>query len=175
MREGAPDRTRIVGELVMAAAFLSLAGLIFQQTRTVFAEAGAAEGGAMQNAAMYPEFLAGALVILALLQIVRTLLGVRAAVATADAHAHLSQPDRRRHLVKALVCLAAFTVYLLVLRLIGYHLATPVLMAVLYFTLGVRNPLVAAALGIATSLLMSLFFELGLNVILPVGRFGIGF
>lgn len=176
MREGAPDRTRIVGELVMAAAFLALAGLIFQQTRTVFAEAGAAEGGAMQNAAMYPEFLAGALVILALLQIARTLLGVRAAVATAaDAHAHLSQRDRRRHLVKALACLAAFTVYLLVLRLLGYHLATPVLMAVLYFTLGVRNPLVAAALGIATSLLMSLFFELGLNVILPVGRFGIGF
>jgi hypothetical protein len=30
-------------------------------------------------------------------------------------------------------------------------------------------------LGVATSLVMSLFFELGLNVILPVGRFGIGF
>jgi hypothetical protein len=177
MSQGDSGRTRLVGELLMAAAFLGLAGLIFQQTRTVFAEAGAAEGGAMENAAMYPEFLAAALVILALLQIVRTLWGVRAAVATAaDAHvAHLSQRDRRRHLIRALVCFAAFTVYLLVLRVVGYHLATPVLMAVLYVTLGVRNPLVAAVLGVATSLVMSLFFELGLNVILPVGRFGIGF
>jgi putative tricarboxylic transport membrane protein len=176
MSQGEAGGRRMVGELVMAAAFLGLAGLIFQQTRTVFAEAGAAEGGAMQNAAMYPEFLAGTLVGLALLQIARTFWGVRAALATAaDAHAHLSTPDRRRHLIKALVCLAAFAVYLLVLRLVGYHLATPVLMAVLYFTLGVRHPLVAAVLGVATSLLMSLFFELGLNVILPVGRFGIGF
>ena len=174
MSQEAPGRRSIVGELVMAAAFLGLAGLIFQQTRTVFAEAGAAEGGAMQNAAMYPEFLAGTLVVLALLQIARTLSGVRAALAT-GADAHLSQPDRRRQMIKALVCSAAFTVYLLVLRMTGYHLATPVLMAVFYFTLGVRNPLVAALVGTATSLLMSLFFEFGLNVILPVGRFGIGF
>jgi putative tricarboxylic transport membrane protein len=179
MQQTGAGRKRMVGELLMAAAFLALAGLIFEQTGTVFAEAGAASGGAMQNAAMYPEFLAGALVLLALLQIVRTLwgagAGLPAGTTVGDARVRLTGDERRRHLVKALVCATAFVVYLLVLRVVGYHLATPVLMAVLYFTLGVRNPLVAAILGVATSLLMSLFFEVGLNVILPVGRFGIGF
>jgi hypothetical protein len=177
MSEDRASRKRVVGELLMAAAFLALAGLVFQQTRTAFVAAGAASGGAMQNAAMYPEFLAAGLVGLALLLIVRTLWTGRVTVApeaSGDA-APLAPADRRRHLIKALVCLAAFVVYLLVLRMVGYHLATPVLMAVLYFTLGVRNPLVAAAFGIATSLVMSAFFEFGLNVILPVGRFGIGF
>ena len=178
MSEDRASRKRVVGELLMAAAFLALAGLVFQQTRTEFAAAGAAEGGAMQNAAMYPEFLAAGLVGLALLLIGRTLWTRRVTVVPAGAPEEaptLTPADRRRHLIKALVCLAAFVVYLLVLRVIGYHLATPVLMAVLYFTLGVANPLVAAAFGIATSLVMSAFFEFGLNVILPVGRFGIGF
>jgi hypothetical protein len=177
MSEDRASRKRVVGELLMAAAFLALDGLVFQQTRTEFAAAGAASGGAMQNAAMYPEFLAAGLVGLALLLIVRTLWTRRVTVvpeAAGDAPA-LAPADRRRHLIKALVCLAAFVVYLLVLRVVGYHLATPVLMAVLYFTLGVRNPLAAAAWGVATSLVMSAFFEFGLNVILPVGRFGIGF
>jgi hypothetical protein len=169
---------RVVGELLMAAAFLALAGLVFQQTRTEFAAAGAAEGGAMQNAAMYPEFLAAGLVGLGLLLIVRTLWTRRVTVAPGvapEAAPALSPAERRRYLIKALVCVAAFVLYLLVLRVAGYHLATPVLMAMLYFTLGVRNPLTAAGLGIATSLVMSAFFEFGLNVILPVGRLGIGF
>lgn len=174
MSEDRASRKRVVGELLMAAAFLALAGLVFQQTRTEFVAAGAASGGAMQNAAMYPEFLAAGLVGLALLLIVRTLWTGRVTVAPGEAPA-LSPTDRRRHLIKALVCLAAFVAYLLVLRVVGYHLTTPVLMAVLYLTLGVRNPLASAALGIATSLVMSAFFEFGLNVILPVGRFGIGF
>jgi putative tricarboxylic transport membrane protein len=178
MSEERASRKRVVGELLMAAAFLALAGLVFQQTRTAFVAAGAASGGAMQNAAMYPEFLAAGLVGLALLLIVRTLWTGRVTVAPPEAPGDapaLAPAERRRHLIKALVCLAAFVAYLLVLRVVGYHLATPVLMAVLYFTLGVRNPLMAAAFGIATSLVMSGFFEFGLNVILPVGRFGIGF
>ncbi len=62
MSEDRASRKRVVGELLMAAAFLALAGLVFQQTRTAFVAAGAASGGAMQNAAMYPEFLAAGLV-----------------------------------------------------------------------------------------------------------------
>ncbi len=66
-------RRRLIGELVAAAAFLALAGLVFQQTSTAFVEAGAASGGAMMNAAMYPDWLAAGLVVLALLQIGLTL------------------------------------------------------------------------------------------------------
>ncbi len=61
------------------------------------------------------------------------------------------------------------------LKTVGYHLATPVLLGAMFFVLGVRNPLAAAAWGIGVSLALSAFFELGLDVILPVGRFGIGF
>jgi putative tricarboxylic transport membrane protein len=174
-------RRRLIGELVTAAAFLALAGLVYQQTSTAFVEAGAASGGAMMNAAMYPDWLADGLIVLALLQIGLTLRGgfprAEEAARPADPeHAAEATPDERAaNRPKGLICLGLFVLYLLLLKTVGYHLATPVLLGAMFFVLGVRNPLAAAAWGIGVSLAMSAFFELGLDVILPVGRFGIGF
>jgi putative tricarboxylic transport membrane protein len=174
------SRRRLIGELITAAAFLALAGLVYQQTSTAFVEAGAASGGAMMNAAMYPDWLADGLIVLALLQIGLTLRGgfpgPEEAAPRPDhepgVDAVIERAANRR---KGLICLGLFVLYLFVLKTVGYHLATPVLLGAMFFVLGIRNPLAAAAWGIGVSLAMSALFEVGLDVILPVGRFGIGF
>ena len=173
-------RSRRIGEVLTTLAFLALAGLVFSQTHTSFVEQGGASGGALQNAAMFPELLAYGLVALAALQLVR-LLRSPAAGGGADTPDELQVNDGavasagdRSLLARALITTAALVLYLFALKPLGYHLATPIFMLVSYRTLGVKL-LPAAILGLVTSLAMSLLFEWGMNVILPVGRYGIGF
>lgn len=163
-------RARLIGEVLVALGFVALAGVVLQQTNTDFVEQGASSGGAMTNAALYPELLAAGMILLAIAQIVGAVRRARAAGAAPSA----PSPAEPGATPQALACFAAFTLYLLSLRTLGYHVATPVMLFAMFALLGVRLPL-AALLGVAVSLTMSLFFELGLNVILPVGRFGIGF
>lgn len=160
-----------LGELPVVFAFLALAGLVFYETSTSFVEQGAASGGAMFNAALYPRLLAWALVGLSALRLVDI---ARAISAGGSAPAARSADDRQS-LVKALICLGFLAVYLFSLKPLGYHLTTPVFMFACLVLLGTRPVLLAAALAIGTSLTMSFVFEVLLNVILPVGIFGIGF
>jgi len=160
-----------LGELPVVAFFLALAGLVFHQTGTSFAEQGAASGGAMFNAALYPELLAWALILFSavrLIDIARRL--------TRPTPTDVSvEPSGGPVLPRALTATGLLVVYLICLKPLGYHLTTPVFMFALFALLGTRNLLVAAALALATSLTMSFVFEYLLNVILPVGMFGIGF
>lgn len=164
-------RTR--GELLVAAGFMSVAGLVFWRTNTAFAAAGANEGGALFDAAFYPELLAGLMAILALLQCVAVLRGARAHQPVSD---NISEPPRESDasLARALALVGLFLLWLITFRWIGYHLTTPVFLGAAFMTLGVR-PLLAIPTGIAVSLGASLIFEWGMNVILPVGRWEIGF
>lgn len=174
--EAARARRRALGEVAVVLAFLALAGLVFQQTGTSFVEQDAASGGAMRNAAMFPELLAWCLILLAALQlaqIIRDLLAGHAA--DLERAEPVAAPGEPGSLVKALVCTALFVLYLLLLKPLGYHLTTPVFMFACYYVLGTRRILVAIVLALATSLAMSFVFEYWMNIILPVGRFGIGF
>lgn len=160
-----------LGELPVVLFFLALAGLVFQQTATSFVEQGAASGGAMFNAALYPEILAWSLILLSaarLIDIFRKLPGGYAAASMDRASGEFALP-------RALIATGLLVIYLICLKPLGYHLATPVFMFALFWLLGTRNLLLAAALAVTTSLTMSFMFEYLLNVILPVGMFGIGF
>lgn len=172
-------RRRQLGEAVVVLAFLALAGLVFQQTHTSFAEQDAASGGAMFNAAMFPELVGWCLILLAavrLIDIVRIMLAAQSAADSIDSKlASDSTADKRDSLLKALICAAFFTLYLLLLKPLGYHLMTPLFMFCCFYVLGTRTILLALALAIGTSLTMSFIFEYWMSVILPVGRFGIGF
>jgi len=167
-------RRRQAGELAVVIGFLALAGLVFQQTRTSLAEQGAADGGAMFNAAMFPELLAWSLVLLAALRVLQIVRATPSPPA-ADAVASQAVEEGRTSRPVALVCLGLFLGYLLLLRPLGYHLMTPLFLFGCYYVLGTRNLVLAAGLAIATSLTMSFVFEYWMNVILPVGMFGIGF
>lgn len=175
--EGRSRVRRQLGEVAVVLAFLALAGLVFQQTGTSFVEQGAATGGAMFNAAMFPELMAWGLILLSALQlvgIIRALVAGTPADAAADQDGPAGSADDSR-LSVALVCAALFVLYLFLLKPLGYHLTTPLFLFAFYYVLGTRRILVAIALGLATSLAMSFVFEYGMNVILPVGMFGIGF
>ena len=93
--------------MAVVLAFLALAGLVFQQTATSFVEQGAGSGGAMRNAATFPELLAWRLVLLAALQLVQILRGVTAASAVPDTSAPAGAPPAKPgSLTKALICTA---------------------------------------------------------------------
>ena len=166
---------RKAGALAVAAAFLGLSLLVFEQILTSFAQQGAASGGALQNAALYPGLLAAVLAVLALVQCVMVLgfrLAEHADPAEGGADAAVrGRPEWR----KAGICTVAFFAYVVLLHPLGYHLTTPVLLFVLYRTLGEKGIVRVALYAVATSLVASFFFERLLDVILPVGRFGIGF
>ncbi|MFN3146167.1 MAG: tripartite tricarboxylate transporter TctB family protein [Paracoccaceae bacterium] len=160
-----------LGEVPVVFVFLALAGLVFYETNTSFVEQGAASGGAMFNAALYPELLAWALVGLSALR----LASIAKAVSQGGHTSSAPGGESRQSLFKALIWLGFLVVYLMCLKPLGYHLVTPAFMFACFFLLGSRNILLAAALAVATSLTMSFVFEVLLNVILPVGIFGIGF
>lgn len=155
------------GELAVAAGLLGLAALVFQQTATDFAAAGVASGGALNDAAFYPEIVAGLLAALAMLHAVALLRG--GPVGASDAPR--AAPDAS--LARAALLAAAFVLYLAALRPVGYHLTTPAFLAAAFAALGLRWWM-ALLLSPLMSLGASLIFERGMNVVLPVGRWGIG-
>lgn len=165
---------RIIGELAVAAGFLGLSLLVFEQIVVVFAPQGAASGGALQNAALYPGLLAAALAVLTLIQVGKILRAHRPPKIRPDQDSGWVAPEDAEW-ARAFICTAAFVVYLIALPPIGYQLATPVLLFILYRALGEKSLFKVAFFAIATSLAASFVFERLLDVILPVGRFGIGY
>ena len=168
-------RRRQLGEALVVCAFLALAGLVFLQTGTSFVEQDAASGGAMRNAAMFPELLAWCLILLAALQLAQIVRGLVTGDALRPPPAAKAPAAEPGNLAKALICTALFVLYLFLLKPLGYHLTTPVFMLACYYVLGTRRLWLAILLAVATSLAMSFVFEYWMNIILPVGRFGIGF
>lgn len=168
-------------EAAALLCFLAVVVLVFFQTNTHFVEEGAASGSAMDNAALFPELAAGAILALAALQAVRLArsaiggLPGSAGETSADSGAEQTSEERaaERPLAKAIACFAAFVIYLLAVDWIGYHIATPVWMAAQFGVLGVRNPIVLVPISLGASLAVAYVFEGMLNIVLPVGIFEI--
>lgn len=160
-----------LAELPVVLFFLALAGLVFYETGTSFVEQGAASGGAMFNAALYPEILGWVLIVFSAVRLV----DIGRATIRARRLPKAPEADGPVDLRKALMWTGLVVVYLICLKPLGYHLTTPVFMFACFFLLGTRNLILAAGLAILASLTMSFMFEYLLNVILPVGMFGIGF
>ena len=145
------------------AILASIPAAILQQSATSLAEQDAASGGPMRNAALFPRAIAVIMIGLLAWQATRLLTGRVAAA---------SPMVRQEGTPRALAASALFAAYLIALPVVGFHLATPVLGAILFALLGVRL-LPALAGGIALSLAVAFVFEGLLNVVLPVGRLGI--
>lgn len=136
-----------------------LPAIIFWQSATSLAGQGAASGGAMQNAALFPRMVAAAMTVLLAWHAVRLATG------------RVSRPSplrRQEGTGLALLVAGLFALYLAALPVAGFHLATPLLSALLFRLLGIRT-LVAIAGGVGLSLALSYVFEGLLNVVLPVG------
>ncbi|WP_170763273.1 tripartite tricarboxylate transporter TctB family protein [Ruegeria lacuscaerulensis] len=138
---------------------------IFRQIETDLKEQGIASGGPYDNAATYPRIVASFMGILLLVQLVTEL--VRKGDTSDASEVELS--DLRR----AGMLIVVFAVYLMSLTTLGYHLATTPMIFAIMWICGMRQYLnmAIASLGIAT--VFAFFFEVFLNVVLPLGIWNI--
>jgi len=113
----------------------------------------------MENAAIFPRIIAWILCGLAVVNLLRISTGLVTAPSPVK-----STPTTRLALGAPLL----FVAYLVALASVGYHLLTPVLLAILMQLIGLGwAASIAAALGF--SLGVAAVFEGLLNVVLPVG------
>ena len=143
--------------------FLIVPFVMLYQIETSLVEQGVASGGPMQNAAIFPRIVAWLMIGLAGLNVVRTLF---------NKLSHYSPLEATETTSLALIATALFVVYLIALPLLGYHIMTVVLLALLFRLLGL-SWLRSIVGGAIASLVVAYIFEGLLNVVLPVGIFEI--
>ncbi|MEO8411721.1 MAG: tripartite tricarboxylate transporter TctB family protein, partial [Propionivibrio sp.] len=139
--------------------FAFIIAVVFQQIATSLTEQGIATGGPYDNAAAYPKAIAilmGILLVPIALTIKSTAIGVT--------FAELKRPA---------LMLVIFSLYLLGLGILGYHISTPLMLISVMMISGIRRPIELVLSGIGVSLLMSLCFESMLKVVLPGGMLGL--
>lgn len=148
---------------IVWALFLGIPPLVMYQAATSLAGQGVASGGPLQNAAIFPRIVAWVLIGLCVIHAIRLVAG----------HAGKLSPVEGTATTRlALVSLATFVLFLLLISTLGYYISSPLLLVVLMRLLG---------LGWATSILAAATMTLGvafifeglLNVVLPLGRWKI--
>lgn len=148
---------------IVWALFLALPLVIFWQSATSLEDQGVAHGGPMSSAAQFPRMIAWLLLALAGIN------GARLLLRRVSEISPIAPTDTTRLALISTIC---FVAYLLVLPVLGYHLTTPVLMALLLWLFGL-SALPSLTGGLAMSLLVAAVFQGLLNVVLPVGLFEI--
>ncbi|MEC7764960.1 MAG: tripartite tricarboxylate transporter TctB family protein [Pseudomonadota bacterium] len=150
-------------EWLVALIFVAVVALVFQQAATDMVEQGIASGGPYDNAAAYPKTIAlilGGMVALQLgVQIIR-----RRAPADADTRA-----VQIRTLGRPALMVLIFAVYLGCLSPLGYHIATPIMLAALMALCGIRNAIAIVVPAVLISLAFAFAFEALLKIVLPGG------
>ena len=150
--------------------FAIVIGVVFQQIMTSMTEQGIATGGPYDNAAAYPRAVAVIIGVLVVLQLLVSLWTRRRHSAT---HHESGDLTATSGLLKPVLLLVLFALYLAVLPKLGYHLATtPMLMAVMALC-GVRKLGVLAAVALGIAFVLAFLFEFYLNIVLPGGVFAL--
>lgn len=159
--------------LAVPTALLMLGTFVLWHTYTAFTEAGVGGGDAFSNSALFPRLIAWGLIIVSIILLLQAFTGSSKAddFETQEVSSNLVARDLGLKL-RAIACFVMVFVYLLVLKYLGFYLATPMLMIGLFSVLGAR-PTEALGLGIISTIIVVLAFEQGLNVVFPVGRLGL--
>lgn len=167
-----------IGEGMTLAAFIAVAGLVFQQIATSLTAQNAASGDALHNAAMFPRLVAWVMIgLVALIVAVRVFdrFAGQASAMAAPVAAPNDPPSEsaaaRLAMIGAMVMLTV--VYLIALVPLGFHITTTLYMALMFMALGVRPLWSALLIGFGADLLFAFVFEVLLQVVLPTGVFGI--
>lgn len=156
--------SRKLAEWLAIALFAGLVALVFQQIATSMAEQGIASGSPYDNAAAYPGAVANLIAILIAVQAATTLL--RGIPRGED---EAAEPGGRG----AALFIGIFAAYLVGLTFVGYHIATVLMIALVMFAGGMRNPLALVLFPVGLSLTVAYFFEAQLKIVLPGGVFGL--
>lgn len=149
------------------AIFLAiLCGVVFYEAATTLAEQGYASGTPISNAALYPRLLAGLLLSLLALQVASDIWATKP-FASDEAPAAPGQIRQTGFVAVAII------IYIVLLPVFGFLLATPLFVLTLLLLLGDRNraTLIAVPLGVTLGCL--LVFQGLFNVNLPRGLLGL--
>ncbi|WP_306257560.1 tripartite tricarboxylate transporter TctB family protein [Pararhizobium sp. IMCC21322] len=163
------------GRLIAPIFFLVVAAIVFWQTNTDLVEKDIASGSMQYNAAFVPEVLAIVLIVLAVFQIVQTfrLSGANPDASGSEASEQDETPMERGLALRSFVALVFLALYIFAMRPLGYHIATPLLLASLFALLNVRNVFLLLGLSVGISYVSAYVFGGLLNVVLPAGVFEI--
>lgn len=166
-----PQESKVVAaqlrRLISPVFFIAVVAVVFYLAATSLVEQGAASGTPIKNAALYPRLVASLLLILALLQLALTLR--RESGAEPSTYAHTTSHT----LVQILGAVTAFLIYLFLLPIVGYHVSTPLLVAVLLVLFRTRHPVQIVAFSLSLSMGCALLFEGVFNITIPRGIFGL--
>ncbi len=149
---------------LVTAFFAAIIAVVFQQIYTSMTEQGIASGGPYDNGAAYPRAVAIAIAALLIGQFIMDKF-------KGSSGENEKQRTSLMELRRPTLLLVIFAIYLGLLSVIGYHLATTPLMLAIMWLCGARSywKLIIAALAI--SFLSAYLFETVLNVVLPGGVF----
>ena len=151
--------TKKHAEWAVVALMVVVVGLVFQQAATDMAAQGIASGGPYDNAAAYPKLIAVALAVLVLAQ-----------AATQIVRRHKVQGEYSvSTLARPAAVVGVFALYLACLGIAGYHLATPLMLALLMWICGLRRPLQIGLISFGVSFALAFVFEAMLRIVLPGG------
>lgn len=153
--------TARLAEWCTVALFVGLILLVFQQIITDMAAQGIASGGPYDNAAAYPQGVAIVLGVLVLIQVGLLFAGRKAA----------SKATSWWALLRPAILVALFALYLGLLGLLGYHIATPLMLAGVMLLCGLRRPVAIILPTLGVSLGLAWIFEAWLKIVLPGGIF----
>ncbi|BCH27426.1 tripartite tricarboxylate transporter TctB family protein [Mesorhizobium sp. L-8-3] len=154
---------KALAEWLVVILFVAVVGLVFHEAATDMAAQGIASGGPYDNAAAYPKTIAIVLGILTFAQVMIQL--IRSRIAPDDN----GNPVPLRQLVRPAALVVIFAVYLGCLDVLGYHIATPIMLAALMALCGIRRPLAILLPAILISFGFAYVFEAWLKIVLPGG------
>jgi len=141
-------------------------GLVFYEAATTLTEQGYASGTPISNAALYPRLLAGLLLFLLSLQLINDLRG-KAGAAQSDG------PAADGTSAQTVLVGLAIVAYVVLLPIVGFILATPILVLGMLALLGDRQIATLIGVPIVITVGCMLVFQGLFNVNLPRGLFGI--
>ena len=155
-------------EWYVLAFILLIVAVVFWQIYAVMTPAGIASGGALENAAAYPRGLAIILGILVILRSVAKIIESKKQEVS-ESETSISWYSMRT----SILLLVVFTLYLLGLGKLGYHIMTPIFLIIILFLVGEKNWLKILLFSVICSLSIAFVFEVLLKIVLPGGVFRI--
>ncbi|WP_299655993.1 tripartite tricarboxylate transporter TctB family protein [uncultured Jannaschia sp.] len=156
-----------LAEALVALLFVATIAVVFQQIATDMTEQGIASGGPYSNAASYPRALAIVILVALLLSI-----GIRSFQAWRGGTPEVSSVPIAR-LVRPAALLILFALYLWGLDVVGYLVASIILMALVLVLCGERSALRLTIIPVFVTFALSAVFGGMLDVVLPRGAFGL--
>lgn len=150
--------------------FAVLVAIVFQQILTDMTASGIASGGPYDNAAAYPRAVAIIIGILSIILLVLQSVSGRTESGKQKNETSAAGPDRTA-LNRAVLLLVIFAVYLWALGVLGYYIATPLMMMGIVFLTGMKKPVQVILTSFIITFLLSFVFEFFLKIVLPGGVF----